>query len=348
MALHIQNKVCSSGEFYFFWKSYLWRICQNIMSDTTIKRFDRIVTILTQLQSKKIVKAQDLAERFEVSLRTIYRDIRTLEASGVPIISEAGIGYSIMEGYRLPPVMFTKEEAGSFVAAEKLMQQFTDDSLGAYYQSAMYKIKSVLRGYEKDWIDAIESQVTINSSRELFNKEIPNALEIIFESIAEKHQIFLKYQSLHAEKHSERLIEPVGLFHEHNYWYMMAYCHLRKDYRQFRTDRIIKISRTQTPFLLTHGTLEDYRKKEEECDKTKIVILVDKQIAKYMKSNCNYYGLTSEKIKGNDVEMTFFTSDVKDGFARWFLMFADYATIIEPASLKERVKEIIMEALSRL
>ena len=111
------------------------------MGMDTVKRFDRIVAILIQLQTKRIVKAQELADRFEVSLRTIYRDIRTLEASGVPIVSEAGVGYSIMEGYRLPPVMFTREEAGSFVAAEKLMQQFTDKSLGAYYESAMFKLK---------------------------------------------------------------------------------------------------------------------------------------------------------------------------------------------------------------
>tara|TARA_R110002073_G_C9461371_1_gene578752 strand:+ start:1636 stop:1941 length:306 start_codon:yes stop_codon:yes gene_type:complete len=101
------------------------------MGRDTVNRFDRIVSILVQLQSKRIVKAQELADRFEVSLRTIYRDIRTLEASGVPIISEAGVGYSIMEGYRLPPVMFTREEAGSFVAAEKLMQKFVDKSLGS-------------------------------------------------------------------------------------------------------------------------------------------------------------------------------------------------------------------------
>ncbi len=89
--------------------------------DESPKKFDRVVAILTQLQSKRIVKAQELADRFGVSLRTIYRDIKTLESSGVPISSEAGVGYSIMEGYKLPPVMFTREEAVSFVAAEKLM-----------------------------------------------------------------------------------------------------------------------------------------------------------------------------------------------------------------------------------
>ena len=88
---------------FFSLKSYLWDVYLSLMSSDSLKRFDRIVAILIQLQSKRIVKAQDLADRFEVSLRTIYRDIRTLEASGVPIASEAGVGYSSMEGYRLPP-----------------------------------------------------------------------------------------------------------------------------------------------------------------------------------------------------------------------------------------------------
>src|SRR5690606_28580630 len=119
------------------------------MYDESPKRFDRIIAILIQLQSKKIVRAQDLAERFGVSLRTVYRDIRTLEISGVPIYSEAGIGYSLMDGYRLPPVMFTREEASSFIAAEKLMQQFSDKELGEHYASAMFKLKAVLKSADK-------------------------------------------------------------------------------------------------------------------------------------------------------------------------------------------------------
>ena len=338
----------SFNELYFQWMFYLWSICQSVMSDESVKRFDRIVSILIQLQSKKIVRAQDLADRFEVSLRTIYRDIRTLESSGVPIVSEAGVGYSIMEGYRLPPVMFTKEEAGSFVAAEKLMEQFTDDTLGAYFKSAMYKIKSVLRGKERDWIDAIESKVSINEPQGLFNKDIPDALEIIFESIGEKKQLVLKYLALQADEPTTRLIEPVGLFHENNYWYLMAYCHLRKDYRQFRTDRMLQVKRSQTPYLFEHGQLDDFRSKKPEREKTKIVVLVDKEVSRYMRSSNNYHGLIAEVPKGDVVEMTFMANEVEGHFARWFLMFADYATIVEPIYLKDKVRKIISAASSRL
>ena len=333
---------------FFSLKSYLWDVYLSLMSSDSLKRFDRIVAILIQLQSKRIVKAQDLADRFEVSLRTIYRDIRTLEASGVPIASEAGVGYSIMEGYRLPPVMFTKEEASSFVAAEKLMQNYTDDSLGSYHESAMYKIKSVLRGSQKDWINALETQVDIQSTQELFNKDIPDALEILFESIAEKKQVKLKYLGIQSDVPQDRNIEAVGLFHENNYWYVMGYCHLRNDYRQFRTDRMLAISRSNLSFTREHGSLEEYRTDRDSLPRTKVRILVDKNIARFLGSGRNYQGFVSQKIKGNQVEMTFMSTDLENGFARWYLMFADYAEIIEPESLKDRVRKLLAQMAKKI
>ena len=342
------DKTKSIFELFFYLKSYLWDICRAIMGRDTVNRFDRIVSILVQLQSKRIVKAQELADRFEVSLRTIYRDIRTLEASGVPIISEAGVGYSIMEGYRLPPVMFTREEAGSFVAAEKLMQKFVDKSLGSYHQSAMFKLKAVLRGSEKDWITALESQISVDPSQQLFNEDLPNALEILFESIAEKKQVYLRYHSMQSEQPSDRHIEPVGLFHENNFWYVLGYCHYRTDYRQFRTDRMLGIARTALSFTAEHGSLDEHLSKDHNVQKTKVRILVDKNIARFINGDRKHYGFISEKVRGNQVEMTFMTSNVEHGFPRWYLMFGDYAEIIEPEVLRHRVRAILEKTASKL
>ena len=308
------------------------------MTTEAPKRFDRIVAILIQLQSKRIVKAQELADRFEVSLRTIYRDIRTIEASGVPIVSEAGIGYSIMEGYRLPPVMFTKEEAGSFVAAEKLMQKFTDKGLGSYFESAMFKLKSVMNADEKDWVAAIESQILIDPEENLFNVLVPDALEILFESIAEKKQVYLTYKAQDADFPTERNVEPVGLFHEANFWYMMAYCHLRNNYRQFRMDRIQKIERTLKEFTKQHKPDENYLQNTSEEPGVEVRIRVDKNIVNYIRSGRKFYGFIAEEDLGDQVEMLFIPRNIEDGFARWYLMFGDYAEIIEPKELKERVK----------
>ena len=317
------------------------------MGMDTVKRFDRIVAILIQLQSKRIVKAQELSDRFEVSLRTIYRDIRTLEAAGVPISSEAGIGYSIMEGYRLPPVMFTKEEAGSFVAAEKLMQKFTDKSLGAHHESAMLKLKSVLRGSEKDWVEALESQVSIFPSQEIFNEKVPNALEVLFESIAEKTQVFLSYESIQADYPVDRKIEPVGIFNENNFWYVLGYCHLRQAYRQFRTDRIHKIKSTSEAFLLEHASIEELRQ-VEPSQKFRVKILVDKKVAKFLSGSRKSYGFIEERVQQNEVEMTFMIDDIDNHFARWYMMFGDYAKILEPEALKNRIAELLTKQKERL
>lgn len=311
------------------------------MLDETPKRFDRIVAILIQLQSKKIVKAQELADRFEVSLRTIYRDIRTLEASGVPIYSEAGVGYALMDGYRLPPVMFTREEASSFIAAEKLMQKFTDTTLGNHYASAMYKLKAVLRSDDKDWVSSIESSVLMQSSEKLFNDKSPNTLAALFGSIAEKTQVILSYEAIQSEGITVRHIEPVGVFHDNNNWYVLGYCHLRKDYRQFRADRVHEIKKTGIPFTIEHDSLETYLDKNKTVSTTKIRILVAKKIAKYLAYERKYHGYVSEKEMGDKIEMAFMSCDTLEGFARWYMMFGDYATILEPQKLKTRILELL-------
>src|SRR3569833_2032513 len=124
-----------------------------------MNRIDRVSAILIQLQSRRVVKAVDIAERFNISLRTVYRDVKTLEEAGIPIIGEAGVGYSIMEGYRLPPVMLTREEATAFLTAEKLMEKLTDPSSDENYKSAMYKVRSVLRMAVKDFLDNIDGHM---------------------------------------------------------------------------------------------------------------------------------------------------------------------------------------------
>jgi predicted DNA-binding transcriptional regulator YafY len=153
---------------------------------------------------------------------------------------------------------------------------------------------------------------------------------------------------MESEKPSERNIEPVGLFHENNYWYVLGYCHHRKDYRQFRTDRMLGINRTVLPFALTHATLDDHSTKKSEVQKIKFRILVDKPIVRYMKSGAKYYGLVSEITKKDKIEMTFMTEDIENAFPRWYIMFGDYAQIVEPEQLKIRVKALLEKMVSGL
>ncbi|ODS75527.1 MAG: DNA-binding protein [Cytophagaceae bacterium SCN 52-12] len=317
-------------------------------ADESIKRFERIVAILIQLQSKRVVRAQELAERFDVSLRTVYRDIRSLESAGVPIAGEAGVGYSLVEGYRLPPVVFTREEAFTFVAAEKLMQKFVDESLGRHFQSAMFKIKSVLKDEQKDRVETVRASVRVTRSEKLFNKDVPDVLGVLFEAIAEKKQVVLLYQSVEAEAPNERSIEPVGIFHQNNNWYLLAYCHLRKDYRQFRADRIYGIRLTEDPFALQHESLDYFLSRDYPISKKRVRLLAGKNAARFLKWDRKHFGFVSEKEAGDKVEMLFESDYTINGFARWYLMFADQVDILEPEELKDEVNELVTRISERI
>src|SRR5678816_2613752 len=120
-----------------------------------MNRIDRLAAILIQLQSRPLVKAQDIATKFSISLRTVYRDVKALEESGVPVIGEAGSGYTIMEGYRLPPVMFTQEEASALLLGAKLAEYLSDESIKKHFNAALFKIKAVLRTSDKEHMDQL-------------------------------------------------------------------------------------------------------------------------------------------------------------------------------------------------
>lgn len=318
------------------------------MIQEELNRFDRTLAILILLQSKKLVKASQLSDRFGVSLRTIYRDIRSLEAAGVPILGEAGVGYSIMEGYRLPPVMFTREEAGSFVAAEMLMRKFTNAALGGHFESAMGKVKSVLKGQEKDWIEVLEKSVWAAPSHDLFNKKIPNALELLFNSIATQNQVYLEYQAVGKAETSFRAVEPVGVFHENAHWYLYAFCHLRKAYRQFRTDRIRTIKATDISFVGKHENISSTIQDNCTTDKTKVVIAVEKGVMNYIRDSKKYYGFVNETETEKEIVMEFQVAGTIDGLARWYLMFGDNARVVAPNSFKEKIKELTTKTMSQL
>jgi predicted DNA-binding transcriptional regulator YafY len=308
-----------------------------------MNRIDRLTAILIQLQSKRVVKAQDIAGRFSISLRTVYRDIRTLEEGGIPIIGEAGIGYSIMDGYRLPPVMFTLEEATAFLTAEKLIEKLTDASTEESYKSAMYKVKAVLRATEKDYLETIDEHIEVLNNQHIPKpKNLPNPLQVILRSISEKKVVYIEYTSNTAQEKTTRNIEPVGVFFAGHYWHIIAFCRLRNDYRDFRTDRISHISQINEWFDKEHPSLRVYLKQLSKEQKLETVVMqVDKKILRHFGDQAFYNGFVSQKETKdkNVVEMTFLSASL-EGFARWYMMFGDHADIIKPESLKGIIRKI--------
>ncbi len=318
------------------------------MSVDLKKRFDRIVEILIQLQSKRVVRAQELADRFEVSLRTIYRDIKSLEQAGVPIIGEAGAGYSIMDGYKLPPVSFSKEEALSFVATEKLTQKFLDKESAKQYGSAMLKIKSILKNHDKDLLSTVENQIIMREqSMPAFLEHVPHALSSTLESISHQKQLIVKYQGIQDDEARQRAIEPIGIYHDGGFWYIVAYCLYRNDFRQFRSDRIQEATLTDTNFNKKHISIAEYIEKHRQTNHstTHIRLLVEHKLANHLKWERKHYGFVSEKQVGDSIEMIFQSRDIVNEFPRWLMMFADFVKIIEPDELKRNLNTLLQRSM---
>lgn len=305
-----------------------------------MNRIDRVSAILIQLQSRRVVKASDIAERFNISLRTVYRDVKTLEEAGIPIIGEAGVGYSIMDGYRLPPVMFTREEATAFLTAEKFIEQWTDTSTMGHHKSAMYKIRAILKSAEKNLLEEIDSKIEVLRGHHHLRVDNKDHIQTLLNSIVHRNVITIDYFANHSQEHTKRDIEPIGVFFKEGYWHLIAYCRMRNDYRDFRVDRINCVKITEKIFDNKHPTLKAYiaqTAKEQELDM--VVIRVEKSAICRLEYQKYYSGFISEKTIGNLVEMTFLTMSL-DGFARWYMMFGDKAEIISPDSLKEKVGNI--------
>jgi predicted DNA-binding transcriptional regulator YafY len=311
-----------------------------------MNRIDRVTAILIQLQSKRVVKAQEIADRFSISLRTVYRDIKTLDESGIPVIGEAGIGYSIMEGYRLPPVMFTKEEATALLTAEKMVEKLTDGSTQQTYSAAMFKIKAVLRGTEKDHIENMGQHIEVIDSLSFSKTRTENAyLQNILKAIADRSVLNIDYFAEHSQEKSNRNVEPVGIYYMGRYWYMVAYCTLRKDYRTFKIDNIRYLSITAIQYEKQHPALQSFLQKvSKDQELHTVIILVEKEVMKYLGEQKFYMGFISQKEKDGKIELTFLSSSLY-GFARWYMLFGQQAEIIEPYELNNLVRRNL-DALS--
>jgi predicted DNA-binding transcriptional regulator YafY len=224
-------------------------------------RLARLTAILTQLQSKNLVTATDIAEKHKVSIRTVYRDIRTLEKSGIPIVTQEGRGYSIMDGFKLPPVMFTEEEASAIVIAEKLIRANKDRSLVEHYESAATKIRSILKFGLKTKTELLSDRLQVRDNSE--NEKTSNHL-IQLQSALSNYQVAeINYLSLENQQ-SQRKIEPFALYTTQGNWILIAFCQLKNDFRAFRLDCIKSLLVLESRFEPHQITLEQYF---EQCRK---------------------------------------------------------------------------------
>jgi predicted DNA-binding transcriptional regulator YafY len=219
-----------------------------------MRRADRLFQIVQILQHRRLTTAAILAERLGVSERTVYRDIKDLGGSGVPIQGEAGVGYRLGKDFELPPLMFTHAEIQALVLGARMVESWADPELKAAAQSALEKVEAAL---PKDQRPRVHSTAMHSLS---FNvpKEAREHLGALRMAINERRFVTLHYRDV-KDAVTQRSIRPLGLFFWGRHWTLGAWCDLREDFRNFRVERVEALEVTAETFEhVSPVTLDDY------------------------------------------------------------------------------------------
>jgi predicted DNA-binding transcriptional regulator YafY len=223
-----------------------------------MNRIDRLFGILTLLQSKKYVTGEKIAEKYNISVRSVYRDIKALNEQGIPVSFEPHRGYYVVHGFFLQPVSFSTDEANALMLMESIVGGFADLSIKKHYSSALTKVKSVLRSSQKESVERIAENIKLQAPA-CFVQNF-EYLTRIQQAIAEKKVLEIGYSNKQQEV-SVRKMEPIGLIFYALSWHLIGWCHTRKEYRDFRVSRILHLNVTPDDFLKsTHIPLNDYMK----------------------------------------------------------------------------------------
>jgi predicted DNA-binding transcriptional regulator YafY len=303
-----------------------------------VNRIDRLLGVILLLQSRRVVTAAQIAAHFETSVRTVYRDLSALSEIGVPIAAEAGVGYSLLKGYYLPPVMFSEAEASALFTGGEMLKQFADSSLAGPIDSALLKIRAVLpRELREQAERIIQHTAIIGAPRP--SAQLDQAILLPIQRAVALHRVlYLEYQAKGRAQATPRAVEPLGVVYYGNAWYLIAWCRLRADFRHFRLERIRRLIMQAATFALRPGFslrahLAESVNKEETIPAR---VQFTRGAAERARGEC-FAGLVEERLVGDRVEIDFLTFSL-EWLARWVLSFGCEAEAVTPDRFRELVK----------
>ena len=298
-----------------------------------MNRVDRLLALILFLQSRRVTTAEQMAEHFELSVRTIYRDIAALGEAGVPIVSEAGVGYSLMRGYHLPPVHFTAEEASALVTGGLLVEQFADASVKSQVHSALLKVRAILPRDDKERLSRLEDGLATTAHSE----SPPQAdLSLLQQALTERKVLRFNYQSAGKMKATERLVEPLGLIHYLERWHLIAWCRACEDYRDFRTDRMDNVTALREAFAPRQDfSLAKYMRTKMPAPALRARVQFTPLAADRAKREW-WLGIVSEEQTSGGIVLTLAAVDW-ERLVGWLLSFGPQAAVLAPASLRKQV-----------
>ncbi len=301
-----------------------------------MNRIDRLTTIVIMLQSGRTLRAQEIAEYFGISLRTVYRDIRTIENAGIPIFAEVGKGYSLVQDYRLPPIVFTPDEASALCIGGKFVDLFTDPALNRHMNSALLKIRAVLPNEHKEHWTQLEQIVEIEPEASSMLPKYPPMIIQLQNAIIHRQVLAIQYLSYRSQEVSNRKIEPLGLLFYSHHWHLIAFCQLRQDLRDFRTDRIQSLAPQEIQFDPREDfSLKDYFKASQRLESPiPIEVRFPKSIYENLKEHY-FYGFVETVEVADGYRVSFLVPSFKWIF-HWLLGFGTAIEVLSPVELRQK------------
>ncbi|MBK1879257.1 helix-turn-helix transcriptional regulator [Pelagicoccus mobilis] len=305
-----------------------------------MNRIDRLMGTMLLLQSRRVTRAEDIAEHFEISLRTVYRDVAALSEIGIPVIAEAGVGYSLMKGYLLPPIMFSEDEAAALGMAAMSLSRTSDPSLDASIQSALLKVKAALPERQRARLERVEESVVFgwDSYADKPEGKIASLVDLQ-KCLAEQRALRITYKTGGRGEVTTREVEPLGLIHYLDYWHVIAWCRLRQDYRDFRLDRIQKLDFLDVEVRRPSGfDLQQYLKSQRtEEVSLEVKVFFDSYALCRAKREWSLGLVAEEELAGGAI-LTLSTGDY-DWMTGWLLSFREKARVIEPQTMRDLLVE---------
>lgn len=308
-----------------------------------MNKTDRLLAIVLELQRNEVLRAEDLAATFETSVRTIYRDIQALSEAGVTVIGAPGQGYSLMEGYFLPPVSFTVEEAVTLLIGTDFIEHWFDIHYGSKSRTSRGKIEAILPEPIRKEASRIRKSFRLLTSAEGAVRMQEKAyLEAIRRAILEERKISFRYSKRIAEvdgnRQSVRTVAPYGLVLHQGSWVLIAWCELRQDIRHFRLSRMTELIDLEERFMLPADfQLNVYQPPDDRNILVRIQVQPD--IADKVRESNNFYTETIE----NHPEGMLVTFRVRqpEELLQWVLGWGGGVVVLEPESFRHQIRNEI-------
>lgn len=304
-----------------------------------MNRTDRLLAIVLELQRKGRQRAEDLAASFEVSTRTVYRDIQALSEAGVPIIAIQKKGYSLSEGYFLPPLRFTTEEALILALGSEFMGHNFDRQYRSAAQAAYRKIDSVLSDKLRQEVSYLTTNISFFAANPLDEQQL-ETLRLLRTAIAEQRAVRFQYAKKIAtsSETTVRDVNPYSLARLSDDWLVMGYCHLRQDIRVFRLGRMEQLKILERQFDRPTNFKPDWIAAAEQRPVV-VTALFDLEVAHWVQES-RPFSVISEEETAEGLLLTLRVRDERDIF-QWLLSWGKHVRVLGPEALITRIRQEI-------